>query len=139
MGLAVAAASLFTSGFLVLMQTLVLRRTGSTAIAADRAHYLTDVAVNLAVLVALAMAWATGWARVDPAFALAIALYMLWSASGIARAASVQLLDRELAPEQRKLIKRRPCPVPAPGPSTTSAVGTQATAFLSTAWRSTAS
>ena len=105
MGLAVAAGSLFTSAFLVAMQTWVLRRTGSTAIAADRAHYLTDVAVNLAVLVALAVTWATGWVRADPAFALAIALYMLWSASGIARAASVHLLDRELAPEQRKLIE----------------------------------
>jgi ferrous-iron efflux pump FieF len=28
--------------------------TGSTAIAADRAHYLTDVAVNIGVLAALA-------------------------------------------------------------------------------------
>jgi len=30
-----------------------VRQTGSTAIAADRAHYLTDVAVNLAVLAVL--------------------------------------------------------------------------------------
>lgn len=105
MGLAVAAGSLVTSGFLVAMQTRVLRRTGSTAIAADRAHYLTDVVVNLAVLAALAVAWSTGWERSDPAFALVIALYMLWNASGIAGAASAQLLDRELATEQRRRIE----------------------------------
>jgi len=104
-GLAVAAGSVVTSGALVAMQSWVLRRTASTAIAADRAHYLTDVVVNLAVLVSLAVSWATGWARADPAFALAIALYMLWNASSIARAASVQLLDEELAPVQRKRIE----------------------------------
>jgi len=89
----------------VAMQTWVLRRTRSTAIAADRMHYLTDVVVNLAVLAALAMTWATGWVRADPAFALAIAGYMLWNAGSIARDASVQLLDRELALEQRKRIE----------------------------------
>jgi ferrous-iron efflux pump FieF len=38
---------------LVGMQTIVVKRTGSTAIAAERAHYITDVAVNIAVLIAL--------------------------------------------------------------------------------------
>ncbi len=105
MGVVVAAGSLVTSVFLVAMQTWVLRRTRSTAIAADRVHYLTDVVVNLGVLAALAVTWATGWVRADPAFALAIAAYMLWNAASIAREASVQLLDRELAAEQRRQIR----------------------------------
>lgn len=105
MGLLVAAGSLVTSVFLVAMQTWVLRRTRSTAIAADRVHYLTDVVVNLGVLAALAVTWGTGWVRADPAFALAIAVYMLWNAASIAREASVQLLDRELAAEQRRKIR----------------------------------
>ena len=105
MGLAIAAGSLVTSGLLVAMQTWVLHRTGSTAIAADRQHYLTDVVVNLAVLAALAVTWSTGWARADPGFALAIAGYMLWNAGSIARKASIQLLDRELPHGQRKRIE----------------------------------
>ncbi len=105
LGVAVAAGSLVTSVLLVAMQTWVLRRTRSTAIAADRIHYLTDVVVNLAVLAALAVTWATGWVRADPSFALAIAVYMLWNAGSIARDASVQLLDRELAPAHRKQIE----------------------------------
>lgn len=104
-GLTIAVASLLTSGFLVAMQTWVLRRTGSTAIAADRLHYLTDVVVNLAVLAALAMVWLTQWDRADPLFALLIAGYMLWNAGAIARHASVQLLDEELEPEQRTRIE----------------------------------
>jgi ferrous-iron efflux pump FieF len=104
MGLAIAAGSLVTSAALVAMQSWVLRRTHSTAIAADRQHYLTDVVVNLAALVALTVAWSTGSARADPGFALAIAGYMLWNAGSIARKASIQLLDRELLPGKRKLI-----------------------------------
>jgi ferrous-iron efflux pump FieF len=104
LGLAIAAGSLVGSGLLVTMQTWVLRRTRSTAIAADRQHYLTDVVVNLGVLAALAVTWSTDWVRADPAFALAIAVFMLWNAGSIAREASVQLLDRELVPGKRKLI-----------------------------------
>jgi ferrous-iron efflux pump FieF len=104
-GLAVIVASLVTALALVILQTWVLRKTGSTAIAADRAHYLTDVAVNVAVLVALGVTKLTGWTRADPAFALAISGYMLWNAYGIAGHALGQLLDRELADEDRQRIK----------------------------------
>ena len=55
-------------------------QTGSTAIAADRAHYMTDIALNAAVLAALGVTQVTGWTRADPAFALAISGYMLWNA-----------------------------------------------------------
>lgn len=89
------------------MQTWVVRRTGSTAIAAaDRAHYLTDIVVNVGVLAALGIAHETGWARADPLFALAISGYMLWNAREIARGALVQLLDRELPQDERLRIER---------------------------------
>jgi ferrous-iron efflux pump FieF len=104
-GIWVIVGSLVAAMALVIMQTWVLRRTGSTAIAADRAHYLTDVAVNVAVLAALAVTKLTGWERADPAFALAISGYMLWNAYGIAKHALAQLLDRELSNEDRRRIK----------------------------------
>ena len=90
---------------LVAMQSWVVRKTGSTAIAADRAHYLTDVGLNAAVLCALAVTKFTGWSRADPAFASVISGYMLWSAYAIAREALEQLLDRELPSEDRRRIK----------------------------------
>ena len=67
---------LATTG-LVVVQTRVVRQTGSTATAADRVHYLTDVAVNLALLAGLDVTRLTGWERADLAFALAISGYML--------------------------------------------------------------
>jgi ferrous-iron efflux pump FieF len=83
----------------------VVRRTGSTAIAADRAHYLTDVAVNSAVLIALGVTRLTGWVRADPVFAFAISGNMLWNAHGIAKTALTQLLDRELPTNDRQRIR----------------------------------
>lgn len=105
LGLWVMVGSLLAAAGLVAMQTWVVRRTGSTAIAADRAHYLTDVAVNLAVLAALGIARLTGWERVDPAFALAISAYMIWSSRSIALGALRQILDRELGTEERRRIR----------------------------------
>jgi cation diffusion facilitator family transporter len=104
-GVLLIAASLAAACGLVALQSYVVRRTGSTAIAADRAHYLTDIAVNAAVLVALAVTQMTGWTRADPAFALLISGYMLWNAYRIAREALEQLLDQELPSDDRRKIK----------------------------------
>jgi cation diffusion facilitator family transporter len=104
-GLWVIFASVLAALGLVVMQTVVVSRTRSTAIAADRAHYVTDIAVNLAVLSALGLAKVTGWDRADPVFALAISGYILSSGYGIARDALKQLLDRELPRDDRRRIK----------------------------------
>ncbi len=111
-GVWVIVASLVAACGLVALQTYVVRKTGSTAIRADRAHYATDIAFNAAVLVALAVTEWTGWTRADPIFALGIAAYMLWSAYGIVGEALEQLLDRELPSDDRRRIKEavRACP-----------------------------
>lgn len=105
LGLWVIFGSLLAAFGLVLMQTWVVRKTSSTAIMADRAHYMTDVAVNAAVLAALGVTWLTGWTRADPIFALAISIYMLWNARSIATVAFAQLLDRELVEPDRQRIR----------------------------------
>jgi ferrous-iron efflux pump FieF len=105
LGLWIVVGSLVAALGLVALQTWVVRRTGSTAIAADRAHYLTDVAVNFAVLAALGVTRMTGWQRADPAFALAISAYMVWNSRGIALSALRHLLDRELDTTMRQRIR----------------------------------
>lgn len=112
LGFWLIGGSLVVALGLAAMQGSVVQKTGSTAIAADRAHYLTDVGLNAAVLAALGVTQWTGWTRADPAFALAISGYMLWSAYAIARAALEQLLDRELPSEERRRIETtlRACP-----------------------------
>ncbi|WP_260854472.1 cation diffusion facilitator family transporter [Paraburkholderia sp. BCC1884] len=104
-GIAVIVGSSLVAAGLVGMQTLVVKRTGSTAIAADRAHYVTDVAVNIAVLIALLLDRFLGWSRADAIGALAISAYMLWNARGMAQQALFQLLDRELDEPDRVRIE----------------------------------
>lgn len=104
-GIWVIVGSSLAAAGLVGMQTLVVKRTGSTAIAADRAHYVTDVAVNIAVLIALLLERFLGWTQADSLGALAISLYMLWNAKGMAAHALVQLLDRELDASERARIE----------------------------------
>jgi ferrous-iron efflux pump FieF len=106
LGLWIGAGSVVISSLLAAMQTWIVRRTGSIAIAADRAHYLLDVALNGAVFAALAVTQATGWQRVDPVVALFIASYMIAVAARIARSASTLLLDHELPLELRERIKQ---------------------------------
>jgi ferrous-iron efflux pump FieF len=101
----VIAGSLVAATGLVAMQTWVVKKTGSTAIAADRAHYMTDVAVNAGVLAALGVTRFTGWERADPAFAFVISGYMAWNAYNIAKVVLSQLLDRELPSDDRQHIE----------------------------------
>ena len=100
----VIVGSLAAATALVVMQTWVVKKTGSTAIAADRSHYMTDIALNAGVLLALGVTRYTGWQRADPSFALAISGYMLWNAHHIATQALTQLLDRELPTGDRQKI-----------------------------------
>lgn len=100
----VIVVSTLCASLLVTMQTLVVKYTQSTAIAADRAHYITDIAVNIAVLCALVLEHQFGWIRADASGALAISCYMVWNARGMIRAAMLQLLDRELDSADRRRI-----------------------------------
>src|SRR5262245_6842596 len=54
-GILVMIGSIAVTAVLVLFQRHVVRKTGSLAIRADRLHYLGDVLVNSAVIVALAL------------------------------------------------------------------------------------
>jgi ferrous-iron efflux pump FieF len=105
LGLWIALGGLAVSGLLATMQTWVVRRTGSTAIAADRAHYVNDTLLNGAVLAALVLTRVTGWEWADPAFALVIAGYMVKSARQVAVIVSRQLLDQELPDDHRERIE----------------------------------
>lgn len=94
-GIAVMGFALAATVALVLYQRHVVRATGSTAVRADALHYLSDILANGAVLAALPLA-AWGWPGLDPVFAIAVALYVAWSAGRIGRDAVHILMDREL-------------------------------------------
>ncbi len=103
----VMAVSAFLSFGLTCAQSYILRSAPSVAIEADRAHYYTDIAVNLgtiAVLLALkngAPAW------LDPLFGIIVVFYFGLTARNIAGKGLDMLLDRELPGGVREQITNK--------------------------------
>jgi len=87
-------AIVMTLGLLAI-QRYVIRKTDSTAIRADSLHYLTDLLTNVSVLLALYLS-TLGWTWADPVFAIAVAIYIFYSAFQIGHEAFQQLMDRQL-------------------------------------------
>ena len=110
-GFAVIAIAIAATLALLAFQRHVIRLTRSPAIKADALHYATDLATNLATMVALVLAWA-GWSGVDPVFGLGIGAYVLYSAVQIGREAVHLLMDRELPEDQRRHIVELAAAVP---------------------------
>ncbi len=104
-GVMVMLFSIVATLALMAFQRYVIRRTNSTAIKADALHYRTDLLVNGSVIVALVLA-VRGWAGFDSLFAIAIAMYILYSAWAIVRQSLDDLMDRELPTFERAAIKR---------------------------------
>jgi cation diffusion facilitator family transporter len=102
--MAVMVVSTILTGGLIYAQTLVLRRTASVAVAGDRAHYASDLASNTIALLGIAATALLGWARFDAVAGLAVAALLVWSAVGVFREASNQLMDRELPDAERERI-----------------------------------
>jgi ferrous-iron efflux pump FieF len=103
-GVAVMAVSTVLTLLLVAAQTSVLRRTRSVAVSGDRAHYVADIASNLAALVAIGASalFAVSW--VDAVGGLVVAAVLLAGAVGVFRQASAELMDRELPSDARARI-----------------------------------
>jgi ferrous-iron efflux pump FieF len=104
-GIAVMAVAIVVTFALTRFQAHVVRQTGSVAIKADSLHYLGDILVNAAVIVALLLASELGWVLADPLFGLAIAGYIAFIAWRIARGSFDMLMDRELPEEARARIR----------------------------------
>ena len=103
-GVAVMLLSIAATLVLTAFQRHVIRKTDSTAIKADALHYRADLFVNGSVILALLLS-TRGWTSVDPLFAIAIALYIVYSAWAIVRQSLDDLMDRELPTAEREAIK----------------------------------
>ncbi|MBU4682681.1 CDF family cation-efflux transporter FieF [Cedecea davisae] len=102
-GIGVTVVALLSTLILVTFQRWVVRKTQSQAVRADMLHYQSDVMMNGAILIALALSW-YGWHRADSLFALGIGVYILYSALQMGYEAVQSLLDRALPDEERQAI-----------------------------------
>lgn len=101
-GVAVSVIAMAATLGLLAYQRTVIRKTGSLAISTDNVHYKSDLFLNLAVIAALALDHWVGIRGADPAFALAIALWLGWGAWGASQVAIEQLMDHEWPLEKRE-------------------------------------
>jgi ferrous-iron efflux pump FieF len=103
LGMWITIIALVATGLLVSFQRWVIRKTHSQAVRADMLHYQSDVLMNGAILLSLALSWkGINWA--DAVFALGIGIYILGSALRMAYEAIQALLDRALPDEERQEI-----------------------------------
>ena len=102
--MSVMAASLLITALLVAAQTRVVRRTGSVAVAGDRAHYTADMASNLVALLGIAGAVWLDRPALDAAAGLVVSLWLVWGAYKVFRTASHHLMDRELPDAEREAL-----------------------------------
>jgi ferrous-iron efflux pump FieF len=110
--LASIVAGIATLGLLA-YQRAVIARTRSVAIGADHLHYKSDLALNGAVIVALALDRYAGFAGADALFGLLIALWLGWGAWTSASHAIDQLMDREWPEEKRRAFLDMAATIPA--------------------------
>jgi ferrous-iron efflux pump FieF len=96
--------ALFATLGLVLYQRRAIRLTGSHAIKADALHYASDLASNLAALLAVVAAH-LGFLQADAWFAIAIALATFYGALAIGWEVFQILMDRELPIETQERIR----------------------------------
>jgi len=102
----VMAGGIAATMVLVAVQTLAVRREGSLAVEAERAHYLGDIASQAGVFAAIWLAGALGAPRLDAAAGLAVAGVLALAGASVARKALRDLLDEELPDAERDEIAR---------------------------------
>ena len=100
MGIAIAMTF-----WLLMAQGHAIAATGSVAIAGDRAHYMSDMAANIAVVIGVALAAFTPFAVADGIIALLISLWLIYTAFKVGRLAFRQLMDLELPDSERDYIR----------------------------------
>jgi cation diffusion facilitator family transporter len=105
-GIATMIVAVVISVGLVFRLKRVAGTTDSPALAADAAHYASDIYSNGAALAALVVSYLTGWLLADPLFSIAISAYILASAFSVARDSVDVLMDKRLPAEVDEMIDR---------------------------------
>ncbi len=105
-GLAVSAAASVVNLAVGLTLVGAGRRHRSITVEADGRHLLTDVWTSVGVIVGVAVVALTGWERLDPLIALAVAANIVFTGTTLVRRSSGGLMDRALPAAERSGLER---------------------------------
>ncbi|RZJ30960.1 MAG: cation transporter [Brevundimonas sp.] len=103
-GGAVVLISMALTAWLIWRQSRAIKASGSVAVAADRAHYASDLAANAVVLIGVISGAFLSAPGLDAAGGLVVAVWLFWGATGLLKAAADQLLDRTAPDSDRVAI-----------------------------------
>ena len=82
------------------------RANHSITLEADGRHLLTDVWTSGGVMVGVALVALTGWLRLDPLIAIAVAAHIAWIGFGLVRRSLRGLLDAAIGPDDQGEIAK---------------------------------
>ena len=80
------------------------RQYNSITLEADARHLMTDVWTSAGVIVGVALVTLTGWQRLDPLVAIAVAINILWTGFGLIRRSVLGLMDVALPAGEQAAI-----------------------------------
>ncbi len=105
LSLGVMAVSIVATTFLVLFLNSVYKKTNNLIIKSDALHYKSDLYTNVGIIVSLGLIYLTDWGFIDPIVSIAIALYIIYSATEIVKDGLGMLLDKALEHETVEKIQ----------------------------------
>jgi cation diffusion facilitator family transporter len=104
LGLAVSVLASMLNGAVAAVLLSAGRRLHSITLRADGKHLLTDVWTSAGVLFAVLIVQWTGWLRLDPIIAIAVALNILWAGWKLIRESGVALIDGALPDDEQRSV-----------------------------------
>jgi cation diffusion facilitator family transporter len=109
-GAALGLAISFAASLINLGAAIVLIRAGRThdsiTLEADGKHLMTDVWTSAGVIVGVILVFVTGWLRLDPIIALAVAVHIVWTGIGLMRRSVSGLLDAAIGRDDQHEVTK---------------------------------
>jgi cation diffusion facilitator family transporter len=105
-GLLASAAASAINFFVARTLFAAARRYQSIALEADAHHLMTDVWTSVGVVAGVGAVAFTGWLRLDPLIALAVAAHILWTGVALVRRSVHGLMDRSLPAQDLAAVER---------------------------------
>jgi cation diffusion facilitator family transporter len=103
-GLALSAAASLINLLVGLTLVRAGRRHRSITVEADGRHLLTDVWTSAGVIAGVTVVALTGWERLDPLIALAVAANIVFTGINLVRRSSGGLMDHALSPGDQQAL-----------------------------------
>jgi cation diffusion facilitator family transporter len=104
-GLAVCAVASLINFGVARVLLAVSRQHNSITLEADAQHLMTDVWTSAGVILGVGLVVVTGWQRLDPLVALAVAANILWTGYGLIQRSVFGLMDTALPAQELQVIE----------------------------------